>query len=137
MDMNVVFQEFVTVAMRDALGVSERVFRERNINPLDTEGRVNLKPDLTWWHGSSCVFVGDAKYKNITGERVPNADLYQLLAYTTAPMVKPPRQPTKSGIQASGLRSPRLICRVHLTRFSLGSAIWLTESGYYAMKRKK
>ena len=30
------------------------------------------------------MFVGDAKYKNIEGGRVPNADLYQLLAYTTA-----------------------------------------------------
>ena len=78
MDMNVIFQEFVTVALREALGVSERVFRERNINPLDTEGRVNLKPDLTWQPGSSCVFVGDAKYKNITGERIPTADLYQI-----------------------------------------------------------
>ena len=85
MDMNVVFQEFVTVALRDALGVSERVFRERHINSLDVGESVRLKPDLTWWHGSSCVFVGDAKYKNISGERrIPNADMYQLLAYTTA-----------------------------------------------------
>ena len=28
--------------------------------------------------------MGDAKYKNIAGERVPNADVYQLLAYVTA-----------------------------------------------------
>ena len=28
MDMNEVFQEFVTVALRDAIGVSERVFGE-------------------------------------------------------------------------------------------------------------
>ena len=84
MDMNVVFQEFVTVALRDALGVSEQVFREHYINSLDVGGSVHLRPDLTWWHGSSCVFVGDAKYKNITGERIPNADLYQLLAYSTA-----------------------------------------------------
>lgn len=85
MDMNVVFQEFVTVALRDVLRVSENVFREHNINSLDVGGCVRLRPDLTWWHGSSCVFVGDAKYKNISGERrIPNADLYQLLAYTTA-----------------------------------------------------
>ena len=31
-----------------------------------------------------CIFVGDAKYKNATENRVPNADLYQLLAYGTA-----------------------------------------------------
>ncbi len=28
--------------------------------------------------------MGDIKYKNISDSRVPNADLYQLLAYTTA-----------------------------------------------------
>ncbi len=30
------------------------------------------------------MFVGDAKYKLIRDERVPNADLYQLLAYVSA-----------------------------------------------------
>ena len=45
---------------------------------------MRLRPDLTWWRGGECVFVGDAKYKNVTGEKVPNADLYQLLAYVTA-----------------------------------------------------
>ena len=85
MDMNVVFQEFVTEALRDALGVSPHVFLEKRIPDLDDAGRIHLRPDLTWWEGSSCVFVGDAKYKNIAGERsVPNADLYQLLAYATA-----------------------------------------------------
>ena len=84
MDMNVVFQEFVTTALREALGVSERVFLEKNIPSLDKDGRVRLKPDLTWWQGGSCVFVGDAKYKRMHDRHVPNADLYQLLAYTTA-----------------------------------------------------
>ena len=84
MDMNTLFQEFVTVALREALGVSEHVFLEKNINPLDTGGDVKLKPDLTWWSGRNCLFVGDAKYKRIENESVPNADLYQLLAYVTA-----------------------------------------------------
>ena len=84
MDMNDVFQEFVTRSVREALGVSERVFLERNIGTLDKEGKVGLKPDLTWWDGEACTFVGDAKYKNIIGKRMPNADLYQLLAYITA-----------------------------------------------------
>ena len=83
MDMNHVFQEFVTVALREALGVSEREFGERSIGPLDQEGRVSLKPDLTWRHGSRWTFVGDVKYKRIDSG-VPNADLYQLLAYATA-----------------------------------------------------
>ena len=84
MDMNVVFQEFVTQALRETLGVSDHTFYERTISSLDEGGEVRLRPDLTWWDGTLCVFVGDAKYKNLTGEHVPNSDLYQLLAYTTA-----------------------------------------------------
>ena len=84
MDMNVVFQEFVTQALREALGVSASAFLEKNIASLDKQGNVGLRPDLTWWHGRSCVFVGDAKYKNLSGEKVPNPDLYQLLAYVMA-----------------------------------------------------
>ena len=83
-DMNDVFQEFVTQALREALRVSDRVFREKRIDSLDENGGIGLRPDLTWWEGSSCLFVGDAKYKNLTSYRVPNADLYQLLAYVTA-----------------------------------------------------
>ena len=90
MDMNQVFQEFVTRALQEALGVSERTFRETGICSLDLsdtgqgQGRVHLRPDLTWWDGGVCNFVGDAKYKRITDSYVPNADLYQLLAYVTA-----------------------------------------------------
>ena len=86
MDMNVVFQGFVTQALREALGVSERTFHS-DTGPritLDQAGQVLLKPDLSWWDGPTCTFVGDAKYKRINDERVPNADLYQLLAYATA-----------------------------------------------------
>ena len=88
MDMNTLFQEFVTEALRAALGVSDRVLCSDRGMPhratLDQAGQVRLKPDLTWWEGGTCTFVGDAKYKNVTGESVPNADLYQLLAYATA-----------------------------------------------------
>ena len=83
MDMNRVFQEFVTVALREALGVSERVFGERGISSLDMEGRVRLRPDMAWRDGSRYTFVGDVKYKRADAG-VPNADLYQLLAYATA-----------------------------------------------------
>ena len=89
MDMNVVFQEFVTVAFREALGVSEGAFKESEIPSLDVlavgeKGKISLWPDLVWRVGSACVFVGDAKYKRIMNERIPNADLYQMLAYVTA-----------------------------------------------------
>ena len=84
MNMNTLFQEFVTVALRESLGVSERVFREKDIGSLDEGREVNLRPDLTWWDGNRCTFVGDAKYKRVSVEGVPSADLYQLLAYVTA-----------------------------------------------------
>ncbi len=86
-DMNVIFQEFVTRALRDELRVSDRVFhaddRIERVT-LDEAGRVRLKPDLTWWDGGDCTFAGDVKYKRIEDAHVPNADLYQLLAYATA-----------------------------------------------------
>ena len=85
MDMNQVFQEFVTQALRESLGVSDRVFGERWIPSLDEEDDIHLKPDLTWRDGSSFSFVGDAKYKRISESGgIPNADVYQLLAYATA-----------------------------------------------------
>ena len=77
MNMNVVFQEFVTVALREALGVSRDVFcsdkkltGNRRIY-LAKGNRVKLEPDLTWWDGRDCVFVGDAKYKDLTDDRAP------------------------------------------------------------------
>lgn len=87
MDMNKLFQEFVTVALREALDVSEEELRSDRRIPrvtLDEDGLAGLEPDLSWWDGGTCTFVGDAKYKNLTGKRVPGADLYQLLAYVTA-----------------------------------------------------
>jgi 5-methylcytosine-specific restriction enzyme subunit McrC len=88
MNMNAVFQEFVTVALRDQLQLSDREFPSDRRLPhkisLDEGEQIRLEPDLSWWDGAACTFVGDAKYKKITDERVPNADLYQLLAYTTA-----------------------------------------------------
>ena len=90
MDMNVVFQEFVTQALREALDASNHTFcsdkqlkGNRRIY-LDGANRVKLEPDLTWWQSGACLFVGDAKYKKIEVQHPPNTDLYQMLAYTTA-----------------------------------------------------
>lgn len=94
MDMNQVFQEFVTAALREKLGLSNGAFGERWVNSLDVEEKIRLNPDLVWQEGGRCVFVGDAKYKRIpnreradrapNAERASNADLYQILAYATA-----------------------------------------------------
>ena len=88
-DMIKLFQDFVTVALREELGLSEERFGEGKIATLDLpatgeRGRVHLIPDLVWRDGSRCVFVGDVKYKSIDDERVRNSDLYQMLAYVTA-----------------------------------------------------
>ena len=83
-DMNKLFQDFVTVALREELGVSKDRFGESGIDSLDEGSKVHLRPDLVWRDRGSCVFVGDAKYKNIANEGVPNSDLYQMLAYVTA-----------------------------------------------------
>ena len=88
MDLNKVFQEFVTVALREALGLSRKTFSEQWTGSLDTGDKVRIRPDLVWREGGNPCFVGDVKYKNLTREsdnnRVPNSDLYQLLAYVTA-----------------------------------------------------
>ena len=84
MDMNAVFQEFVTRALREELQLTRRTFPSERQVWLDEKEDVRMLPDLSWWNGATCTFVGDAKYKRVKHAHVPNADLYQLLAYTTA-----------------------------------------------------
>ncbi len=88
MDMNTIFQEFLTRALRRSLRLSERSFRGDDSGGstiyLDRARNVTLKPDFTWWEGDICVFAGDAKYKSAEDAPVRNADLYQALAYATA-----------------------------------------------------
>jgi 5-methylcytosine-specific restriction enzyme subunit McrC len=82
-DMNLVFERFVFTALRNALNLSQREFR-RGVSShlfLAEDSRIELKPDLSWWKGDQCVFVGDAKYK-VPASDIPNADVYQALAYT-------------------------------------------------------
>lgn len=85
-DMNVVFEQFVRTAIREELGLTASQFPpgERVRARLDEHDRVRLEPDLSWWNGDICVFVGDAKYKRISVKGISHPDLYQLLAYTVA-----------------------------------------------------
>ena len=86
-DMNKVFEDFMVRALRETLGVTEPEFPQGASGRrmfLDCDGKVRLEPDLSWWRGGRCVFVGDLKYKKARDQRVPNADIYQLLAYTIA-----------------------------------------------------
>ena len=87
LDMNRVFEDFVVVALREQLRLSERQFvqgaRRRSLW-LDRGRRVRLRPDLSWWDGERCLFVGDVKYKRVEVAEIEHADVYQLLAYTIA-----------------------------------------------------
>lgn len=86
-NMNAAFEDFVVVALREALGLDARSFpqgaRGRRVR-LDEMERVKLEPDLSWWEGKGCRFVGDVKYKRVSVEGILHPDLYQLLAYTVA-----------------------------------------------------
>src|SRR5262249_3401179 len=75
---------------------------------LDEGGEIRLEPDLSWWEGATCTFVGDAKYKRTTGAGVENADLYQLLGYVTGANV-----PGGLLVYAGGEGSPATYQVVH------------------------
>ncbi|MCP4662703.1 MAG: restriction endonuclease [bacterium] len=86
-DMNRLFEDFVVTALREALGVSAQSFPQnarRRKFTLDEAGAIDLRPDLSWWSGLRCRFVGDVKYKRSVEGHGTNADLYQLLSYSTA-----------------------------------------------------
>lgn len=50
--------------------------------PLDTRGRLRIKPDLVFYDEDGPIAVADTKYKllDVTGN-FPNADVYQLVTY--------------------------------------------------------
>jgi 5-methylcytosine-specific restriction enzyme subunit McrC len=86
-DMNQVFEDFVVTALREELRLSERAFPQGNRGHslrLDQAARIRLMPDISWWEGTRCRFVGDIKYKRINVAGILHPDLYQLLAYTIA-----------------------------------------------------
>jgi 5-methylcytosine-specific restriction enzyme subunit McrC len=87
LDMNAVFEDFVVTALRDELRLTERDFPQgahKQALHLDACRHIGLQPDISWWHGPTCVFVGDVKYKAVRGNDVKHHDIYQLLAYTIA-----------------------------------------------------
>ncbi|HSH60834.1 MAG TPA: hypothetical protein VK988_14595 [Acidimicrobiales bacterium] len=82
-----VFESFVRVAFREALALTPQSFpsgSQCQSCALDRRHRVGLEPDLSWWEGSRCTFVGDAKYKRVNAAGIKQPDLYQLLGYATA-----------------------------------------------------
>ena len=90
-DMNRVFEDFVVVGLREALR-ADRIHISAGSTAATSCGwirnpsnrKVRLKPDISWWQGDRCVFVGDAKYKRTTVHGAQNHDIYQALAYAVA-----------------------------------------------------
>ena len=84
LDMNELFERFVTERLRRALR-GRLDIKDQHFSHLDESREVAIRPDLLFRLAGSDRFVADIKYK-LTGDSAggPNADLYQLLAYTTA-----------------------------------------------------
>jgi 5-methylcytosine-specific restriction enzyme subunit McrC len=85
LDMNQLFEDFVTVALREALRAQGLTARLQDSHSFDTARRVRMRPDLVvrTADGRTPVAVVDAKYKAPKGDAPPSEDLYQALAYAT------------------------------------------------------
>ncbi|MCP3767654.1 McrC family protein [Streptomyces sp. MAR25Y5] len=83
-DMNKLFEDFVTVALREALRGSGRTARLQDSHHLDEAAAIRMRPDFVLYgpDGIPCA-VADAKYKAEKRGGYPDADLYQMLAYCT------------------------------------------------------
>jgi len=79
LDMPKLFEDFVTVALREAL-VAAYGGRVDDQDPhyFDDAGQVLLRPDIVWKRRGAPLAVVDAKYKAQKPAGYPNADLYQL-----------------------------------------------------------
>ena len=84
LDMNMVFERFLFVALGEALKASGGEWKRGKGLTLDRAGAIKLEPDLSWWRAGHCQFVGDAKYKRLEHEGFRHPDIYQMLAYCTA-----------------------------------------------------
>ena len=87
--MNVVFEQFLYVALGEALGLTRDRCQHQARLKLDEGGSINMEPDLSWWASRpggepQARFVGDTKYKKLEAPGFRHADIYQMLAYCTA-----------------------------------------------------
>ncbi len=83
-DMNELFERFVTERLRNALR-SRLTLKSQHSDHLDYGDNVAICPDLLFVRDGAPILVADIKYK-LTDDTAAgrSADYYQLLAYTTA-----------------------------------------------------
>lgn len=82
-DMNQLFEDFVTQRLRRALRGRLEVVSQLRTH-LATRNQVPIRPDLVFRRQGQEVYVADIKYKLTDDARAQTSDYYQLLAYTTA-----------------------------------------------------
>lgn len=80
-DMHVLFEQVLERGMREALAPYGGSLRTQEPGTLDEEGRVPIRPDLTWWVNGTCAGLIDAKYKVFRQHDYRHDDLYQMVAY--------------------------------------------------------
>lgn len=84
-DMAKVFEDFVSVALREAFSGSAGRCTLQARHHLDDRDEIRMKPDLVRYADDGApLAVVDAKYKAEKFKGYPNPDLYQMLAYCTA-----------------------------------------------------
>jgi 5-methylcytosine-specific restriction enzyme subunit McrC len=83
LDMNKLFEMFVTQALEDRLRLPFRVDPQRS-ERLDVRGALAMRPDLVVARGTEDLLVADCKFKRLATGEFKNHDHYQLLAYCTA-----------------------------------------------------
>jgi 5-methylcytosine-specific restriction enzyme subunit McrC len=83
-DMNRVFEDFVGAALAPHFRAAGVRLSPQRTDHLDEMGAIQIRPDLTWWRWGRCLGVADVKYKSLATNELPNADVYQTLAYSIA-----------------------------------------------------
>ena len=82
--MNKAFEDFVTRALTSAFRGDALSLDPQRISYLDVDETVKLKPDISWVRHGVTRAVADLKYKSLEVKELPNADVYQMLAYSMA-----------------------------------------------------
>ncbi|WP_378148769.1 McrC family protein [Cnuibacter sp. UC19_7] len=103
-DVAQVFEDFVSVALRDSLERSGGRALSQRSDRLDTLGHTVVRPDIVWQRHERIEAVIDAKYKAVRSAGYPNADIYQMVTYCT-------RYGLRDGhlIYASGEETPQKV----------------------------
>ncbi|MEW2481728.1 restriction endonuclease [Mycobacterium sp. NPDC049093] len=82
-DMWRIFEDFVTVALRESMNARGWRSQTQAALHLDELRQIDMRPDLLAHSANGSTVVVDAKYKAERPDGFPNADLYQMLAYCT------------------------------------------------------